>query len=140
MYMYVHVRVYYNYRTCRLLLISVYQIRRLPLHTSSIVIVNSHRHYEIYNFHMLHAQFKRQCIYMYMYLANCWHLVIIIQYAQVVPPEAEKHTSPYIFYGIPLLPQRIPSANSLCTNVNPLRIARQWGIAAIHKNFNYCTF
>ena len=26
----------------------------------------------------------------------------IIQYAQVVPPEAEKHNSPYIFYGIPL--------------------------------------
>ena len=39
-----------------------------------------------------------------MYLTHCCasnHM----QYAEVVPPEAEKHTSPYIFYGIP------PTAN-----------------------------
>ena len=35
------------------------------------------------------------------YLAHCC-ASNNIQYAQVVPPEAEKHSSPYIFYGIPL--------------------------------------
>ena len=57
-----------------------------------------------------------------------------MQYAQVLPPEAEKHTSPYIFYGIPLT-AKIPSVNSPCTNANPIAHC-----PSTYKKLNYCTF
>ena len=56
-----------------------------------------------------------------MYLAHCY-ASNDMQYAEVVPSEAEKHTSPYIFYGIP--PNTKNSKCELpCTSVNPFAIA-----------------
>ena len=66
-----------------------------------ITIVHSRwrvRHLKIYNFRILHLINSIQTS---TYLAHCC-TSNNIQYAQVVPPEAEKHTSPYICYGIPL--------------------------------------
>ena len=37
-----------------------------------------------------------------------------IQYAQIVPPEAEKHTSPYIFYGILLTTKNSTALTPWC--------------------------
>ena len=52
-----------------------------------------------------------------MYLAHCC-ASNNIQYAQVVPPEAEKHTSPYIFYSIPLTAKNFKCELAVY-NVNP---------------------
>ena len=74
----------------------------------------------MYNFCILHLISSIQTP---KYLVHCCKSNDIhVQCAQVVPPEAEKHISPYIFYGIPLT-----AKNSKCE----LTVYKTWIICAI---------
>ena len=110
--------------------------------------------------HMLHLI---SSIQMPKYLAHCC-TSNNIQYAQVVPPEAEKHTSPYILYGVPLTknskfelrlvqtwiglfnctltayPQELAHSKPTCTSCGLLNVNGPYRLLLLQVNEKTCAF